>query len=185
MQGWGQEGETMFWLRDEVQIGQSYCSLREEVRRQAGLHVRECLPHALSLWLQPPRVHRPQQKEMGGLGTVLSQSVPLHTPYLEQPSLGSSRSHKHMGMARAPSLCQMVLQTWSSPDQASALLLSLGSSLPWHDAPQYMVTPLCMPWLLSQSPHLHRLHVPARCHRCAAIAATSQTPSPSFLPPPP
>lgn len=70
VQGWGQRGEAVFWLCYEVQTGQSYCSLQEKVRRQAGLHVWECLPHALSLWLQPPHGHR--QREMGGLGIALS-----------------------------------------------------------------------------------------------------------------
>ena len=111
-QGWGQGGEAMFWLCREIQVGQSYCSLREKVRRQAGLHVRKCLPHALSLWLQTPRVPRPQKREMGGLGTAPSQSVPFHTPCVEQASLGSSRSHQHMGMARARAMLPLCVR-WS------------------------------------------------------------------------
>lgn len=42
-----------------------------------------------------------------------------------------------------------------------------------------------MSQLLSQPPDPHNLHVPARCHRCAAVTTPSQTPSPSFLPPEP
>lgn len=44
---------------------------------------------------------------------------------------------------------------------------------------------LCVPRLLSQPPDPHSLHVPARCHCCAAVTTPSQTPSPCFLPPPP
>lgn len=42
-----------------------------------------------------------------------------------------------------------------------------------------------MPRLLSQSLDPHSLHVPARCHCCAAVTTPFQTPSPSFLPSPP
>ncbi|XP_026710727.1 uncharacterized protein LOC113483394 [Athene cunicularia] len=96
----------------------------------------------------------------------------------EPPAHGDSQSQSH-----AYSLCQMVLQMWSSPDQASAPLMSPSSSLPWHDALEYAGSPLCAPQLLSQPSDLHGLHVPARCHHCAAIATPSWIPSPSFFTP--
>lgn len=102
----------MFWFCCEIQIGQSYCSLWEKVRRQAGLHVWECLPHALSLWLQTPRVPRPQQREMGGLGNAPSPSVPSCALCLEQPSLGSFQSHQHVRMARAGAVLPLCVR-WS------------------------------------------------------------------------
>lgn len=95
----------------------------------------------------------------------------------EPPSCGYGQSWSH-----APSLCQMVLQMWSSSDGASALLMSASSSLPWHNALHYVGTPLCVPRLLSQPPDLHSSHVPARCHRCAAVAAPSRPPFPLFYP---
>lgn len=44
---------------------------------------------------------------------------------LEPPAHGDGQCQ-----IRVPSLCQMVPQTWSSPDQTSALLMPPGSSLP-------------------------------------------------------
>lgn len=68
--------------------------------------------------------------------------------------------------SRAPSLCQMVLQMWFFPDGASTLLMSLGSSLPWLNAPQYAATLLCVA-------RLRRALGP----RSAQFACASQMPS--------
>lgn len=59
------------------------------------------------MWLQTPRVRRPQQRETGGLG---SQSVPLHTLCLEQPSLGSSWSHQCVRVVRARTMLPLCVK---------------------------------------------------------------------------
>lgn len=98
---------------------------------------------------------------------------------LDLPACGEGQCWSHV-----PSLCQMFPQTWSSPDQTSALLMSPGSSLP-GTKPRSVWGHLCVPQLLFQPPNPHSLHVPARCHCCAAVTTPSQTPSPYFslLPP--
>ena len=183
MRGWGQEGEATFWLCREMQIGQSYCSLGRRWEDRLD-YTSGSVRHMLCPCGSGHRVSPDPSK-----GNWRSGSCPesIHaTPHsvsgaafswvlVEPPTPGDGQSRSH-----APSLCQMVLQTWSPPDGASALRMCLGASLPWHDTLWYVGTPLCVPQLLSQPPDTRGLHVPARFHHCAAITNTSQTPPPLF-----
>lgn len=100
------------------------------MRRQV-LHIRECFAHAV--------VPITTCSQIPAKGNERSQICPksIHAaPYpvhgaafswvlLEPPPCGDSQCWSHV-----PSLCQMVPQTWSSPDQTSALLMSPGSCFP-------------------------------------------------------